>query len=78
MKKQLLLVIVAITVLFSAKVKASDRYHKPTPPPPSCPPATPAHLPINNGVAFLMVAGVAIGVTSVSKSKTLKAATVKA
>lgn len=75
MKKKLFLVIIAITVLISARATAHDRQ-------PYCPPTKPTppstHLPINNGVAFLMVAGVAIGITTVSKAKSLKAVTVKA
>jgi hypothetical protein len=74
MKKQLLLVIIVLSVLISANAKASSK--------PYCPPAKPTppatHLPINSGIAFLMVAGAAIGITTVSKAKSLKAVAVKA
>jgi hypothetical protein len=65
MKKHLLSAIIALTVLFSAQAKAVDCL----PTPPSCPPTTPTHLPINNGIAFLLVAGVVIGITTVNKNK---------
>lgn len=75
MKKQLFLVITALTILISASAKAENKQSD-CPPSDPTPPST--HLPINSGVAFLMVAGAAIGVISVGKAKSLKAATVKA
>lgn len=45
----------------------------PTPTPTPAPSNSSTHLPINSGVMFLMVAGVAIGVTTVNKAKAVKA-----
>lgn len=37
----------------------------------------PTHLPINGGIVFLMIAGLAIGITLIMKSKTAKVEAVR-
>ena len=79
--KKLAYITTAILLLVTVANTSVQAHSKHEPTPPACPAPTPTpapsnsstHLPINSGVMFLMVAGVAIGVTTVNKAKAVKA-----